>query len=109
MASQEEALPLRMAASDIRHEHAFYTGMASAILVTILTGFGASYIRRAAPFSALVYLHASVFTVWVLLFCAQTWLVAARHIRRASARLPHTAYKCPSSARSDDVDVASLA
>ena len=59
----------------------FYTGMASAILLTILTGFGASYYRRAAPFSALVYLHAGVFTGWVLLFFAQTVLVAAGHTR----------------------------
>jgi hypothetical protein len=81
MAFQEEVLTLPTATNDRRHEGIFYTGMASAILLTILTGFGASYSRRAAPFSAIVYLHASVFTGWVLLFFAQTALVAAGHTR----------------------------
>lgn len=81
MAFQEEVLTLPTATNDRRHEDIFYTGMASAILLTILTGFGASYYWRAAPFSALVYLHAGVFTGWVLLFFAQTVLVAAGHTR----------------------------
>ena len=81
MPFQEEVLTLPTATNDRRHEGVFYTGMASAILLTILTGFGASSFRRAAPFSALVYLHAGVFTVWVLLFLAQTALVAAGHTR----------------------------
>jgi len=81
MPSQEEELALHMATHDRRHERIFYMGMASAILLAILTGFGASSFRKTAPFSALVYLHASVFTVWVLLFLAQTALVAAGHTR----------------------------
>jgi hypothetical protein len=85
MASHEEVLASRPAMSAIRHEHIFYTGMASAILLTILAGFGGSYFRRVltedAPFSALVHLHAGVFTVWVLLFFTQTVLVAARQTR----------------------------
>ena len=86
MALQKEVLTLPRATNDRLHEHIFYTGIASAILLTILTGFGASYYRRAAPFSALVYLHASVFTVWVLLFFVQTALVAAgRPIRTTPA------------------------
>lgn len=81
MVFQAEVMTAQTAASDSRRERIFYTGMASAILFTIFTGFGRNYYLRAfteaPPLPTFVHVHASVFTVWVLLFFGQTTLVAA--------------------------------
>jgi len=65
-----------------RRERLFYMGMAMAILVTVFAGFSRSYFLKAQfgtpPLSLLLHLHGLVFTSWVLLFLAQTTLVAAR-------------------------------
>ena len=81
MAFQAEVMTSQTAASESRHERIFYTSIASAIFITIIVGFGRSYYLRAltgaSPFSAIGHVHASVCTAWVLLFFAQTTLVAA--------------------------------
>jgi hypothetical protein len=59
----------------------FYVGMAGAILLVMLLGFGRSYYFRAftdaPPLPPFIHLHAIVFTGWVLFFLVQTVLVAS--------------------------------
>jgi hypothetical protein len=84
MSSQAALVNLQTTGIDSRREHMFYTGMATACLLTILAGFGKSYYFRAftdaSPIPAFVHLHATVFTIWVLLFLTQTALVAVDNI-----------------------------
>jgi hypothetical protein len=58
----------------------FYVGMAIAVLITVFVGFSRSYFLKAyygtPELSLLVHIHGLVFTSWVLLFLAQTTLVA---------------------------------
>lgn len=65
-----------------RRERLFYIGMALVILVTVFAGFSRSYFLKAQfgtpPLSTLLRVHGLVFTSWILLFLAQTTLVAAR-------------------------------
>lgn len=65
-----------------RRERLFYIGMAIAILITVFAGFSRSYFLKAQfrtpELSLLLHVHGLVFTAWVLLFLAQTSLVAAR-------------------------------
>ncbi len=67
-------------ASHVGARSLFFTGMASVILLTVLAAFSGTYYLRAfsakPPFSALVHVHAFAFTLWVLLFFAQTTLIA---------------------------------
>jgi hypothetical protein len=59
----------------------FFVGMAIAIAVTVFAGFSRSYFLKAyygtPELSLLLHVHGLVFTSWVLLFLAQTTLVAA--------------------------------
>ena len=58
----------------------FYVGVAIAVLITVFLGFSRSYFLKAyfgtPELSLLVHIHGLVFTSWVLLFLAQTTLVA---------------------------------
>ena len=58
----------------------FYVGVAIAILITVFLGFSRSYFLKAyygtPELSLYVHIHGLVFTSWVLLFLAQTTLVA---------------------------------
>ena len=58
----------------------FYVGMAIAVLITVFLGFSRTYFLKAyygtPELSLLLHLHGLVFTSWVLLFLAQTTLVA---------------------------------
>jgi len=69
-------------AQERARDHRFFTGMALASALTVFIGFARTYYLRTAfdgppvP-TALVHLHAMVFTAWILLFIAQTSLVAA--------------------------------
>jgi uncharacterized membrane protein YozB (DUF420 family) len=66
----------------------FFSGMAIAALLTVLTGFAPTYYLRGAfgapPLPALVHLHGILFTSWMLLFLTQTSLIAAgrAHVHR---------------------------
>lgn len=73
------------------YDRVFYTGMAIVIALTVLAGFGPTYYARilssgpkatfsGAPFTAIVHLHAALFTAWVLLFIVQTALVATHRV-----------------------------
>jgi MFS family permease len=65
-------------------EHAFYVGMALALVVLVAAGFAPTFFARslteAGPLPLLIVLHGVFGTAWVLLFAAQTSLVAARRI-----------------------------
>ncbi|MEZ0334716.1 MAG: hypothetical protein ACAI18_11960, partial [Gemmatimonadales bacterium] len=58
----------------------FYVGLAIAVLITVFLGFSRSYFLKAyfgtPELSLHVHIHGLVFTSWVLLFLAQTTLVA---------------------------------
>jgi hypothetical protein len=59
----------------------FFTGMAFAVVTTVVGGFAPTYYLKrffatpALPLS--IHIHGALFTAWVLLFAAQTSLVAA--------------------------------
>ena len=59
----------------------FFTGMASAVMATVIAGFAPTYYLKplfATPALTLpVHVHGTVFTAWVLLLVFQTSLVAA--------------------------------
>lgn len=65
-----------------RTDRWFFTGMAVAILLTVLIGFARTYYLRAyfggEPLSTLVHVHGMVSTSWLLLFLTQTSLISAR-------------------------------
>lgn len=80
--------PLRMNA-----ERWFFTGMAVAMLVTVLIGFAPTYylfpfaeavtargVTAGANLTPLVHIHATLFSAWMILFVAQTGLVAGRRV-----------------------------
>ena len=58
----------------------FYVGVAIAVLITVFLGFSRSYFLKGyygtPELSLHVHIHGLVFTSWVLLFLAQTTLVA---------------------------------
>jgi hypothetical protein len=73
------------------HDRLFYGGMAIALGLTVLAGFASTYYLRffdggpkatigGGPFTALVHVHGALFSTWVLLFIAQTALVASRRV-----------------------------
>jgi hypothetical protein len=74
-------LPGRVA-QERSSDHRFFTGMALAAALTVFIGFARTYYLRsvfdgpAVP-TPLVHLHGVVFTAWILVFVAQTSLVAA--------------------------------
>ena len=67
-----------------RFEHFFFLSMALAILGVVFYGFARSYylagVFRAPLPSLLVHIHGAAFSLWVLLFLAQTSLVAAGRV-----------------------------
>jgi hypothetical protein len=73
------------------YDHLFYGGMALAMALTVLVGFGPTYYLRlvgdgpratvsGGPFTALVHLHGALFTSWIVLFVVQTALVASHRV-----------------------------
>jgi hypothetical protein len=72
------AAELRIASR--RREHAFYLGMALAVLLVVFAGFARTYYLRpwftAGALRPLLHLHGIVFSSWVALLLAQVALVA---------------------------------
>src|SRR5262245_3330595 len=75
-----------------RRDRLFYGGLAIALAVTVLCGFGPTHYLRlrphapkttisGRPFTPLVGVHAALFTGWVTLFIVQTTLVARRRVK----------------------------
>jgi hypothetical protein len=63
-------------------ERHFFTGMALAILATVIVGFSRSFFLRPlfpdwpSPSEPIFYVHGAVFTAWIVLMVAQASLVA---------------------------------
>jgi uncharacterized membrane protein len=79
------------AVSVSRYDRAFYAVIAIALAITVVVGFGRTYYLRilspspmttlsGGPVTFLVHVHAALFSTWVLLFIAQTTLIAQRKI-----------------------------
>lgn len=66
-------------------ERRFFTGMALAILATVIVGFSRSFFLRPlfpewpSPSEMIFYVHGVVFTAWIVLFVVQASLVAGGH------------------------------
>jgi hypothetical protein len=84
----DSALAARPAAT---RERPFYLGMAIALALTVLAGFGPTYYFTffrggptrtfgGGPFTPIFHVHAVLFTAWVVLFIVQTSLVATRRV-----------------------------
>lgn len=67
-------------------ERRFFTGMALAILATVVIGFSRSFFLRPlfpewpSPSEAIFYIHGVLFAAWIVLFATQASLVAAGRI-----------------------------
>src|SRR5271165_1779694 len=64
-------------------DHWFYISMAICTIITIVLGFAPSLIHtaaRKAPHTPLAIAHGIVYAAWLLMFLAQTTLVATRRI-----------------------------
>lgn len=63
-------------------ERRFFSGMAIAALLTVVAGFAPSYFLKAhfggPALSPLLHVHGALFTAWMVLFLAQTLLVAVK-------------------------------
>jgi hypothetical protein len=72
----------------IRAERVFYSGMAIAILATVIFGFAPSFYLRGEiparepmlPLTPLIVVHGLLFSGWVLLFATQVSFVSARRL-----------------------------
>lgn len=66
-------------------ERRFFTGIALAILATVIVGFSRSFFLRPlfpdwpSPSEAIFYVHGGVFSAWIVLLVAQVSLVAGGH------------------------------
>jgi hypothetical protein len=62
----------------------FHTGIAIAMLITAIIGFGPTYFfkpfRPAPPLSPLLHVHGMVFTSWLVLLIVQSGLVRAKRV-----------------------------
>ena len=74
------------------YDRLFYSGMAIAMLLTVIGGFAPTYYLRffsnnewttlsGGRFTRLVHLHGALFTAWIGLFVVQTSLIAGRRVR----------------------------
>ena len=75
----------------LSRDRLFYGGMAIALALTVLFGFGPTYYFTivgdgptktfgGGPFTPVYHTHALLFTSWVLLFIVQTTLIATRRV-----------------------------
>jgi hypothetical protein len=65
-----------------RRDRLFFSGMAIAAAIVVFAGFAPTYYLKAAfcgrELSRLLHVHGLIFTTWVVLFVAQTALIALR-------------------------------
>src|SRR6201981_4256418 len=90
MATVATSQPRKQQAAAGAYDRMFYNGMAIAMAVAVFIGFARTYYLSAyfgthgtiggRPFSTILRLHAMLFTTWVLLFTAQTSLVATHRV-----------------------------
>jgi hypothetical protein len=66
-------------------ERTFYSGMAILLCVCVFIGFSPTYFQagmlRAPLHSHILHIHGAVFTLWMLLFVVQAFLISARRVR----------------------------
>lgn len=73
------------------YDRLFYSGIAVALALTVVVGFGQTYYFRlfgaaplrtlsGGPVTPLVHAHATLFSAWMLLFICQTALIAQRKV-----------------------------
>src|SRR3954471_8940420 len=68
-----------------RDERRFFTGIALAILATVIVGFSRSFFLRPlfpqwpSPPETIFYVHGAVFSAWIVLLVGQTTLIAGGH------------------------------
>ena len=84
------AVPKLVAAPKSASDRAFFSGMAIVMTLVVFIGFARTYYLSAyfgthgtiggRPFSTLLRVHAMLFTTWVVLFLAQTSLVATHRV-----------------------------
>lgn len=71
-----------MRRSRLQFERRFFTGIAAALVAVTFLGFARTYylssFTGAPSLAPLVHVHGVVFTAWMLLFLAQTALIAAK-------------------------------
>ena len=69
----------------LRRDHIFYMGMASASTLLVFAGFSRTYYLKSyfqtPVLPVLAHIHGLVFTIWTLFFLSQVVLVAARRTR----------------------------
>jgi hypothetical protein len=62
----------------------FYTGMSVTSIITVFVGFAPTYYRNGcfglAPLAPLVHVHGPIFASWILLFFAQSVLIARHRV-----------------------------
>ena len=67
-----------------RSDRWFFGGMGVAAAVTVFVGFAPTYFLKdllgGPPLTPLRHVHGFLFTSWIILFIAQTSLIAARHV-----------------------------
>jgi hypothetical protein len=90
MATVATSQPRKQQAAVGAYDRMFYSGMAIAMAVTVFIGFARTYYLSSyfgthgtiggGPFSTIIRVHAMLFTTWVLLFTAQTSLVATHRV-----------------------------
>src|SRR5262245_53660732 len=85
MSSTTSAALLRAPSDARRGDRRFYTGMALAAAAAVFLGFSRSFFLRShfdpTPLARPFVVHGVVFTAWVVLFVAQTSLIALHRTR----------------------------
>lgn len=73
---------MAMRQARLQDERRFFTGIAAAMVAATFVGFAPTYylsrFTGAPSFGPLVHVHGALFSLWMLLFLAQTGLIAAR-------------------------------
>jgi hypothetical protein len=92
-ANQQTVAGRQVRIAYFRFDRLFFSGMAAAILLSVLIGFAESYYLQGVahnphwrafntpPYPLLVHLHGLIFSLWILLLITQTSLVAANRLR----------------------------
>ena len=95
-------------------ERRFFTGIAVAILLTVLIGFSRSFFLRPlfpdwpSPSEGIFYVHGAAFAAWIMLLFVQTSLVAGgrTHLHRTIGPLGAVLAATPRRPESQAVDAA---
>jgi hypothetical protein len=84
--------PVHVPKNPAKYDRIFYSGMAVAMLISVLVGFAPTYYGKLfssapmhtisnGPFSVVVHIHGALFSAWVALFVIQTTLIAQHKVK----------------------------